>query len=153
MPEPTHPGHVPHHLRRHPAFLASLAALIVVPPLFAFYLPGVVNLPDWMLLLAGWLAALLAILAIDEIWVREERKVMGALPQHHISHRLTRDPMFLAAIAVLVFAPPPIAFYLPQVGGADWIWLLVAWIVAVVAAAVAYAAVSREEQKELQAAG
>src|SRR5262249_40540890 len=126
------PHHVPQQLRRNPLFLLAVAVLVIVPPLFAFALPPLINLPDWQLLISGWLVALLAALLIDELWIREEEKVIGTERSHHISHRLVRNASFLLLLAVVILAPPPIAFYLPGVfsGSPDWIWLIVSWLVA-----------------------
>ncbi len=125
--------------------------LIVVPALVVFYLPSVFNgLPDWMLLLAGWLGALICLIIGDEVWIHEEKKVIGAAHTAHVSHRLVRNGLFLVALAVLLFAPQPIAFYGPQVVGSspDWLWLIIAWVVALLATLVAFRVISNEENRE-----
>ena len=151
MTETLHPHHVPSRLRRNPVFLGALAVLIVVPALVVFYLPSVItNIPDWMLLLAGWLGGLICLIVADEVWVHEERKVIGASHTAHVSHRLVRDPLFLAALVVLVFGPAPIAFYGPQAvaSSPDWLWLIVAWVVALLATMVAFWIIGSQETVE-----
>ena len=56
----------------------------------------------------------------------------------------------MVTLAVLLFAPQPIAFYGPQVVGSspDWLWLIIAWVVALLATLVAFRVISNEENRE-----
>src|SRR3982074_1264289 len=108
-------AHVSHHLKRNPLFLGAIALMVLGPSLITFYMPSlIVGLPDAVWLGGGWLVGVLAVLVGDEALHHEEKKVLGDERMHALFRRLIRNPMFLLETAVIVIAPPAIAFFAPQ---------------------------------------
>jgi hypothetical protein len=76
------------------------------------------------------------------------------MSEAHVSHHLKRNPLFLGAIALMVFAPSLITFYMPSliVGLPDAVWLGGGWLVGVLAVLVGDEALHHEEKKLVVAA-
>jgi protein-S-isoprenylcysteine O-methyltransferase Ste14 len=142
-------AHVSHHLKRNPLFLGAIALMVFAPSLITFYMPSlIVGLPDAVWLGGGWLVGVLAVLVGDEALHHEEKKVLGDARMHALFLRLIRNPLFLLSAAVIIIAPPAIAFFMPQAvpGSPDWLWLIIALVVAAAAAFGGYIALTSEEE-------
>jgi hypothetical protein len=143
--------HLTPYLRKNFLFLATLTLLIILPGVITYVGPTLVTGPsDLQWLGASWGVALLLTLIADENSVPGKRNLSsGFRHPGHISHSLITNPMFLVGLVLLVLAPPPITFYGPVVfaDSPDWLWLLIGWIVAAVAAFLMYSAIRSEEAK------
>ena len=139
------------YLRKNFAFLAVLTLLIFVPGLITYFGPSFVTGPsDLQWLGISWGVAVLLALIGDENFVPGKRNLSSGFGHAgHISHSLITNPLFLLGLVLLVLGPPPITFYGPVVLGdsPDWLWLLLGWIVAAVAALLMYSAIRSEEAK------
>ncbi|MFY9615653.1 MAG: hypothetical protein WAT58_09675 [Candidatus Dormiibacterota bacterium] len=142
-------AHVSHHLKRNPLFLGAIALMVFAPSLITFYMPSlIVGLADAVWLGGGWLVGVLAVLIGDEALHHEEKKVLGEARMHALFLRLIHNPMFLLETAIIVIAPPAIAFFAPQAlpGTPDWLWLIVALVIAAAAAFGLYSVLTSEEE-------
>lgn len=130
------------YLHSNWVFMLVLAALILVPPSIAFFAPpSIVGLGDFIWLSAAWLAATILLFIGDETFVPGKNNLStGATHKASLSHRLISNPIFVGSVAVLVFAPAPLAFYGPAIvkAGADWLWLVAAYLLAIAAVATMY---------------
>jgi hypothetical protein len=139
------------YLRRNLNFLTTLTLLIFLPGLVTFFGPSIVTgLPDVQWLGIAWGIAVVLTFIADENSVPGKRNLSsGFRHAGHISHNLITNPLFLIGLVLLVLAPPPITYYGPVVflNSPDWLWLLLGWIVAAVAALLMYSAIKSEEAK------
>jgi hypothetical protein len=139
------------YLRRNFAFLVVLTLLIFVPGLLTYFGPAFVTGPsDLQWLGIAWGSALILVLIGDELFVPGKRNLStGFGHPGHISHKLITNPLFMIGLVLLVLAPPPITFYGPDVftSSPNWLWLLLGWIVAALAAFLMLSAIRSEEAK------
>jgi hypothetical protein len=144
--------HLSEHIRGNRLFLVALGLLILAPPAIVFFGPSIITgFPDWTWIGGSWGIALVLTLIADETLVPGRRNLSSGLTHPgHLSHRLIRNPLFISAIVVIVLAPTLIAFYLPPLfkSTPDWMWLGVAWVVALGSAWLGYQAIRREESRE-----
>jgi len=77
--------------------------------------------------------------------------VLGPSRTKHLFHRLIKDPVFLITLLVVVLAPPAISYFGPPIlpDSPDWVWLIGALVVALLAAYTGYRALTKEEEKEI----
>jgi hypothetical protein len=139
------------YLRKNFVFLTVLTLLIFLPSVITYFGPSFIAGPGDLLWLGiAWgIASILAFIA-DELFVPGKRNLSsGFRHAGHISHNLITNPQFLIGLVMLVVGPPPISYYGPVVfiNSPDWLWLLVGWIVAAVAAFLMYSAIKTEEAK------
>jgi hypothetical protein len=71
-----HAGHISHSLVTNPQFLIGLVLLVLAPPPITFYGPVLlVNSPDWLWLLLGWIVAAVSALVMYSAIRGEEAKL------------------------------------------------------------------------------
>jgi len=139
------------HLRRNFAFLIVLTLLIFLPGVITYFGPSLfAGASDLQWLGIAWGIALILMFIADENSVPGKRNLSsGFRHPGHISHNLITNPIFVIGLVLLVLGPPPITFYGPVafLDSPDWLWLLLGWIVAAVAAFLMYSAIRSEEAK------
>ena len=139
------------YLRRNFPFLVVLTLLIFLPGVIPYFGPSLVAGPsDLQWLGVSWGVALVLMFIADENSVPGKRNLSSGFGHAgHISHSLVTNPQFLIGLVLLVLGPPPITFYGPVLfaNTPDWLWLLLGWIVAAVAAFLMYSAIKSEEAK------
>jgi len=139
------------YLRKNFAFLTVLALLIFLPGVITYFGPSfVAGTSDFQWLGIAWGSALILMFIADENFVPGKRNLSsGFRHAGHISHNLITNPLFLIGLVLLVLGPPPITYYGPVafLNSPDWLWLLLGWIVAAVAAFLMYWAIKSEEGK------
>ena len=137
------------YLRKNFTFLTVLTLLIFLPGVITYFGPSFVTGPsDLQWLGIAWGIALFLMIIADENFVPGRRNLSSGFRQAgHISHNLITNPLFVIGLVLLVLGPPPITFYGPVVflNSPDWLWLLLGWIVAAVAAFAMYLAIKSEE--------
>src|ERR1700730_13331666 len=133
------------YLPRNLNFLTPLTLLIFLPGLVTFFGPSIVSgLPDVQWLGIAWgIAVVLTFIADENSVPGNKTPSPGFRPAGHISHNPIPNPQFLIGLVLLVLAPSPITYYGPVVflNSPDWLWLLLGWIVAAVAALLMYSAI------------
>jgi O-antigen/teichoic acid export membrane protein len=139
------------YLRQNFAFLIVLTLLIFLPGVITYFGPSFfAGASDLQWLGIAWGIALILMFIADENSVPGKRNLSsGFRHAGHISHSLITNPIFLIGLLLLVLGPPPITFYGPVafLDSPDWLWLLLGWIVAAVAAFLMYSAIKGEEAK------
>ncbi|MEA2645981.1 MAG: hypothetical protein QOE92_1064 [Chloroflexota bacterium] len=130
------------HLRNNWNFRLVLVAMILVPPSVAFFLPPtIVGLGDFIWLSGAWLVAAVLLYLGDETFVPgKDNLSTGGGHKGSVPYRVLTNPLFLLSVAVLVFAPAPLAFYGPAIiaGSPDWVWLVASYVLAVATVFVMY---------------
>ncbi|HEY8741166.1 MAG TPA: hypothetical protein VIN56_11290 [Candidatus Dormibacteraeota bacterium] len=139
------------YLRKNYPFLTVLALLIFLPAVITYFGPSVVpSMGDVQWLGIAWGIALILVFIGDENFVPGKRNLSsGFRHAGHISHNLVTNPMFLIGLVLLMLGPPPITYYGPLafLNSPDWLWLLIGWIAAAIAAFLMYSAIKSEEAK------
>jgi hypothetical protein len=139
------------YLRKNFTFLTVLTLLIFLPGVITYFGPSLVaGIGDIQWLGIAWGIALFLMIIADENFVPGKRNLSSGFRQAgHISHNLITNPRFLVGLVLLLLGPPPITFYGPVafLNSPDWMWLLIGWGVAAVAAFLMYSAIRGEEAK------
>ena len=139
------------YLRKNLALLTLLTLLIFLPGGITYFGPSfVAGASDFQWLGIAWGIALILVFIGDENFVPGKRNLSsGFRHAGHISHNLVTNPMFLIGLVLLMLGPPPITYYGPLafLNSPDWLWLLIGWIAAAIAAFLMYSAIKSEEAK------
>ena len=139
------------YIRNNVPFLATLALLIFLPCAITYFGPSI--LPSFgdihWLGIAGGMAVVLVFVADENFVPGKNNLSSGFRRTDHLSHRLVTSPLFILGLVLLVIAPALVTYYGPVVflSSPDWPWLVLGWIVAVVAAMLMYSAMKSEESR------
>lgn len=139
------------HIKGNYLFYLVLLLIILAPPAAVYFGPiAVSGFPYWTWVGVAWGVALALLLWGDEVAVRGEANLSSGMTQPgRTSYRLFRNPMFLLTVAGMLFLPTLVAYYGPPLflSTPDWLWIAVAWVVAALAAWLAYATIVAEDKK------
>jgi len=139
------------HIRNNFPFLTTLALLILLPCAITYFGPSLLpSFGDFHWMGIAWAVAVILVFVADENFVPGKNNLSSGFRQtDHLSHRLVSNPLFILGLTLLVLGPPPVTYYGPQVflSSPDWLWLLLGWIVAAVAAMLMYSAIQSEESR------
>ena len=139
------------YIRNNVPFLTTLALLVLLPCAVTYFGPSILpSFGDIHWLGIAWGVAVILVFVADENFVPGKNNLSsGFRGTDHLSHRLVRNPLFILGLVLLVLGPPPVTYYGPQVflSSPDWLWLVLGWIVAAVAAMLMYSAMKSEESR------